>query len=424
VTKYAIDGSNVLLGLRLNKKPSDRLFARLLHALRERGTDFQLFFDNSIQGHMARQGLATEWNTLLSALNDAGINPTFAPRADTLIGTFCRTNSAWLINSNDKIDSWNENEKPKQIHRAKVHRNRNSLQLALIDDATGRFIFRTSANESFEFGGIRFPDLNMHQAVVEPLIAADSQYASVAAEGTLLVLALDASGSMSERNSYDGRPKTEHLNEVVKSAIARLRNSRIGEGLYIAILRFENDVTPLLCSTGTMFSSVNDWFATLDTFDYLRGVTLGQTNIRLALQRSKELFQDTISDSDSVSALADNWRAALVLITDGNHYVQRDDGTYETEDNVAPQALNIHEGLSGLIGGRIDVGCVGIGTDVNRNLLVNIASPCTPTQHGMAARAGIRDLLVDDRLCILVDSKSDKFGVAIRTFIDVASGSG
>ena len=419
--KYAIDGSNALLGLRLNKQPSVRLFARLLHALRERGTDFQLFFDNSIQSHMSREGLDTEWNALRSALNEAGINPTYAPRADSLIQAFCHTHDALVINSTDNIDSWKT--KP-PIHRARVHRNRNTLQIALIDGLTAKFIFRTPAHEAFEFGGIKFPALNMQSTVLEPLIAPDTQYSSVAAEGTLLILALDASGSMGERNSYDGRTQTDHLNEVVKSAIARLRNSRIGEGLYIAVLRFENNVTPLLCSTGTIFSSVNDWFATLDNFDYLRGVTLGQTNIRLALQRSKELFQDTISDSDSVSALADSWRAALVLITDGNHYVQRDDGTYETEDDIAPQAVNIHGGLSGLIGGRIDVGCVGIGTDVNRNLLVNIASPCTPTQHGMAARAGIRDLLVDDRLCILVDSKRDDFGVAIRTFIDVASGSG
>lgn len=420
--KYAIDGSNVLLGLRLNRKPSDRLFVRLLHVLRERGTDFQLFFDNSIQYHMGREGLTSEWNAILAALNTAGINATFAPRADTLIEAFCRTHGAWVINSTDKIDSWNT--RPSQIHRAKVHRNKSALQLALIDDATGRFVFRASANEAFEFGGLHFPSLNAQQTVLESLIAPDSEYSSAAAEGTLLVLALDASGSMSETNSFDGRPKTAHLNEVVKAAITRLRNSRIGEGLYIAILRFENNVTPLLCSTGTIFASVNDWFATLDKFDYLRGVTLGQTNIRLALQRSKELFQDTISDSDSVSALADNWRAALVLVTDGKHYVQRADGTDETDDDVALQALNIHEGLSGLIGGRIDVGCVGIGTDVNRNLLVNIASPCTPLQRGMAARAGIGNLLLDGRLCILVDSKSDKFGIAIRTFIDVASGSG
>src|ERR1051326_4965849 len=158
--KYAIDGSNVLLGLRLNRKPSDRLFARLLHALRERGTDFQLFFDNSIQSHMTREGLGTEWSNLLSALHIAGIRPTFAARADRLIGTFCHTNGAWLLNSNDKIDSWRENERPSQIHSSRVHRNRNSLQLALIDDATGKFVFRASANEAFEFGGINFPSLS------------------------------------------------------------------------------------------------------------------------------------------------------------------------------------------------------------------------------------------------------------------------
>jgi Mg-chelatase subunit ChlD len=418
---YAIDGSNVLLGLRLNKKPSHRLFARLLLALRERGTDFQLFFDNSIENLMAQERLTTEWNEFKGALTAAGITPTFHVRADSPIQAFCRAHDAWLINSSDKLDSWNT--RPSRIHRARARRNRNTLELKLMDDMTAKAVFRESAHEPFNFGGIKFPALNMQNTIIEPLIAPDTQYSSAAAEGTLLVLALDASGSMSQTNSFDGRPKSEHLNEIVKSAITRLRNSRIGEGLYVAILRFEDDVTPLICSTGAVFSSINDWFATLRTFNYLQGVILGQTNIRLALQRSKEMIQNTIADSDSVYALADNWRAAVVLITDGNHYVRRGDGTYETDANVALQALDIHEGLSGLIGERIDVGCVGIGTDVNRNLLVNIASPCTATQRGMAARAGIGGLLLDDRLCIIVDSQNDKFGEAVRTFIDVASGS-
>src|SRR6187401_887183 len=122
--QYAIDGSNVLLGLRLNKKPSTRLFARLLQALQERGTDFQLFFDNSIEKLMAEAGLATEWNAFRGALTSACITPMFAPRADTLIEASCRTQGAWVINSGDKMDSWNT--RPSQIHRARAHRNRNT----------------------------------------------------------------------------------------------------------------------------------------------------------------------------------------------------------------------------------------------------------------------------------------------------------
>jgi hypothetical protein len=421
--KYAIDGSNVLLGLRLNHKPSHRLFARLLHSLQERGVGFQVFFDNSIERLMAKEGLAAEWTALRGSLATAGVIPTFASRADPLIESFCSTQDAWVINSSDKMDSWNT--RPSQIHRVRAHRNRNMLQLALIDDVTGKFVFHTTAHEAFHFGGVEFPSLNINNAVLETLIAPDTQFSSPAAEGTLLVFALDASGSMGETNSYDGRPKTLHLNDTVKASIVRLRNSRIAEGLYVAILRFENDVTPLLCSTGKVFSSINDWFEGVSSFDYLQGVRLAQTNIRLALQRSKELIQNTVADENSVYALADNWRAAVILVTDGNHCVERGDGsgTYESDVDVAPQALDIHQGLSGLIGGRIDVGCVGIGTDVNRDLLMNIASPCTPIQRGMANRAGIADLLLGDRLFINVDSKSERFGEAVRTFIDVASGS-
>ncbi len=370
---------------------------------------------------MAREGLLKDWNIFKEILLEAGMIPTFAPRADALIEAFCRTHNAWLLNSTDKIDSWNT--RPTQIHRVTVHRNRNTLQLTLIDDTTGRFVFRTAAHEAFTFGGVHFPAINVDDTATEPLIAPDSRHAKVVFDGTLLVLALDASGSMLETNSYDGRPKSEHLNEVVKAAITRLRNSSIGEGLYIAILRFSDDVIPLRCSTGAVFASAHDWFANLSAFDYLHGVDPGQTNIRLALQRSKEAIQNTISDQASVAALADEWRAVVVLITDGMHYVARADGTCETDENVALQALDIHEGLTGLVGSRIDVGCVGIGTDVNLNLLVSIASPCTALQRGMARRAEIDKMLLDDRLCISVDSNSSQFGVAIRTFIDVASSS-
>src|SRR5258706_10765735 len=96
---YAIDGSNVLLGLRLNKKPSHRLFARLLLALRERGIEFQLFFDRSIENLMAKEGLTTDWNAFKGALTAAGIRPVFDDRADNPIQEFCRTHDAWLINS-------------------------------------------------------------------------------------------------------------------------------------------------------------------------------------------------------------------------------------------------------------------------------------------------------------------------------------
>jgi len=66
--KYAIDGSNVLLGLRIDRKPSVRLFCRLLLALKERKDEFQVFFDENLRNIMAREGLQSEWTRLLDAL--------------------------------------------------------------------------------------------------------------------------------------------------------------------------------------------------------------------------------------------------------------------------------------------------------------------------------------------------------------------
>jgi uncharacterized protein YegL len=420
--KYAIDGSNVLLGVRLNKKPSTRLFACLLSKLKEDGTVFQLFFDNSIETKMAQAGLSSDWIALRDAMTLAGIQPEFASRADPLIERFCRAPGTAVINSTDKMDSWNT--RPNQIHRARARRNKQTVRIALMDAYTGKTVLSVAAHAAFEFGGVRFPKLDDRDALVDQLIAPDTEYATAVQEGTLLVLALDASSSMTTTNSFDGRKKSDHLNDVVKSSIERLKNSKrtFADGLYVAVLRFENDATLLPCSsTGAPFSSVNDWFDTLATFDYLKGITPGQTNLRLALQRAKELIQDTVADDDSISSIADQWRAAVVLITDGNHYLTRQDGTTESDADVAPQALDIHQGLSGLIDSRIDVGCVGIGTDVNRALLSSIASECSPIQKRMATNSGIANLLQGSRLFINVDSNDPRFVEAIRAFINVAS---
>lgn len=422
--RYAIDGSNVLLGLRLNKKPSTRLLARLVSALWERGDTLQLFFDDSVQRLMSNQGLDAEWSALRDSLSHAGITPRFASRADPHIAEFCKGKSdAAVINFNDKMDSWND--RPSRIHRVRAYRKDKAVHLVLRDDATGKPILSVPAHESFQFGGIRFPSLNVGETAADHVIARDSGYvASGLTEGVLLIFALDASGSMGTTNSFDERLKSTHLNEVITSAIPRLRNSRLGQsgGLYIAILRFSDEVTPLLCpATGTPFASVNDWFTTLEGFNYLRGVTMSQTNLRLALQRAKELIQDALADEEHTGDIAAAWHASVVLITDGRHEVQRSDGTWETDEDVGPQALEIHMGLPGLIDGRIDVGCVGIGADVNRPFLADLASACTPTQRRMATTAGVISLLRDNRLFMCVDSNDRGFGEAIRAFIDVAS---
>lgn len=419
--KYAIDGNNVLLGLRLNKKPSQRLFARLIHALRARGDEVRIFFDNSIERHMSEHGLQAEWRALRTALDRSASPPTFVPHADTAISAHCAATSAAVINAGDNMDSWKV--RPKVVHRARASRTQGKVRLTLQGDARGELVLDVSAHEPFELEGLRFPILGDSTGAVEPIVAPDGEYAEThAAEGTLLVLALDASISMKSSNSFDGRPKKDHLNEIVKKALARLRESEIAEGLYIAILRFENDVTLLPGPGGAAFVSVNDWYEKLPDFDYLKGISHGQTNIRLALQRSKELIQSAIAD-DAIKDLAENWRAAVILITDGMHYVQRADGSKETDVDVAPEAIAIHEGLSGLINSKVDVGCVGIGNDINRDLLGNIASPCTPLQRHMASLASIAHFLVGDRLFIAVDSNDSGFVDAIRTFIDIASAS-
>src|ERR1035437_849428 len=75
------------------------------------------------------------------------------------------------------------------------------------------------------------------------------------AHGNLLVLALDASGSMNETDTYDGRPKHVHVNEILLDTFRRLRQSAIASRLWIAVVVFSDDVVerPPDDSTDTFF---------------------------------------------------------------------------------------------------------------------------------------------------------------------------
>jgi len=419
--KYAIDGSNVLHGLRLNRKPSTRLFSKLLLDLKKRGNEFQLFFDDSIERQMKDEGLSTDWWQFKDALNKEGITAIFVPHADPHIQEYCKAYNAALLNSTDKINSWNI--RPNIIHSARTKYLKGDVRIRLYNSADGDIVFICLAHESFAFGGIEFPNLGNISPVRE-FITNEPSVGNMS-EGTLLVLALDASQSMTNE-AFDGFPKSHHVNEIVKSTISTLRRSAIADGLYLAILRFENNVTYKKCpKKDTIFSSIYDWDETTKDFDYLSGIRPGQTNIRLALQRSKELFQDTLTEDDSISNLADYWRAIIVLITDGNHYIQRPDGTDETDADVAHEVVEIHSGVAAmtdvLIENRIMIGCVGIGTDINRKMLEGIASQRTAIQRQMAQSYNIDHLFEGEKLFINVDPKKSGFDKAIRAFIDLAS---
>ena len=53
---YVIDGSNVLLENKVDKKASVRLFAALLSMLDQKGLTYRVWFDESIFRHLAEKG--------------------------------------------------------------------------------------------------------------------------------------------------------------------------------------------------------------------------------------------------------------------------------------------------------------------------------------------------------------------------------
>lgn len=429
---YAIDGSNVLLDFEINGKPSGRAFAALLSHLLGRGDTCRVFFDNAIRRHMSERGAADSWAKLESAIRASGIGMDFAPHADPVIQAYCNRTSAALINATDYLTSWRaRGPLPRAVHRARLV-NRNSGVSVELRDAKSKLLTHAPLPKFVTLGGATFSAPPEGETTRRVLTRSSALQRRVTT-GTLLVFVLDASISMSWDHTFDGRKKSEHLNDIMLECIRRLSVSVIKPGLYLSFIRFSDDVLPLASPAGTEFAHVDDWRRS-ERFDYLEGMPMARTNIRAALIRAKELVQDALGDSELLGRIAPEWRAVVVLVTDGRHEVTREDGSEEDDSDVAAAAEQIHLGVSHvydktdnqhirLKDSRITLGCVGIGTDLNDELLLNISSQCSENQKRMARTAQIERHLVAERLFIKVDSNSPTYADAVRAFVDVASSS-
>lgn len=420
--RYVIDGSNVLLGLRIKRTPAPRAFGRLVAALLEEGNDIDIVFDNSIRGFVDRFKIQDEWKALLKGLKTANVPPTFVAHGDSLVEQLSLKGAA-IINFNDKMDSWPN--RPRQVIRARLRRTSGRACVTLQEDGSTKPRLSSEVESAFSLGKVSYTGYHLKREDVARAIAKDHAADSVAPEGLLLVVLLDSSASMMSTDTYDGRPKCEHLNEVVSQTIDRFSGSAVASQLYIALVRFDTDAAPILNHTEAVFSSVPDWLEHFrNGFSYLQGCRPGNgTNIRHALDSARDALTDAIDDESEISSIADYWTASIVLITDGLHVVQSKDGLEGTEE-ILRQAEMLHTGLDGL--SHVSIGAVGIGRDTDRDLLLHISSPCSATQLRMAKAARVLDRLESDsndrpRLCTMVESEDTDFGHVIRSFIDVAS---
>lgn len=233
--------------------------------------------------------------------------------------------------------------------------------------------------------------------------------------GHLLVLTLDASLSMDETDTYDGRPKHVHVNEILKESLRGLQKAGIASSLWVSVLAFSDEVVE---HTGdrydAVFSVLADWAET--RIDYLDGIDRGLTNIRLALDYSADLI-DGFRHSDVSEELAQRWETAtVVLLTDGRHETQvngRNEGPEDIDDHV-DATINRSENVS--------FGFIGLGESACQESMHTWATKASEVQKQMAARKNVP--LVGESLYVQLNAKNDHLHEIIRSVIDVVSSRG
>jgi hypothetical protein len=411
---FVIDGSNVLLGLRVKRMPSVRAFARLLAALEEQAKTYRVWFDNSIRGHLsAYPQEKISFDALLDILQKAKLVD-MAQHADTGIQRACKEFGCPVINSSDNNDSW-------RIHQPKIYRCRftgkkDSIYVAPAHSRSR--IFQTRLDESFYFRGLHFPVSETPIGDDESsIVEVPRRFQRPSPNGNLLILALDASQSMDATDTYDGRSRAAHVNEILRKSIDELNKSSISPALYIAVLSFSSDVTTVASDeNGYVFSLARDWHRWLasEPAPYESHVDRSQTNIRLALDRASD-FVDRFRSSEEAPKLARQWSsAAVVMLTDGAHFLG-DPAHPETSRDILRHVFNTLNRSE-----NIQFAFVGIGIDADHKSMTAWAGEPTERQKQVAQQKKLE--LVDNRLYVKVDSADVNMGGIIRSFVDVVSG--
>lgn len=411
---FVVDGSNVLLSNRIGGVPSVRAFAALLSMLDSEGKSFKVWFDNSIF-HRVREnrGDVDELQRLIDELRKHDLLG-MAPRADDGIQMDCHKAGAPVINGSDKNDSWRAPVPP--IFRCRLNLERGRDVMVYVSPAgNGKKLFSVSLSRAFQFRGISCPAIadtgtapNIGAAWTQP-----PKFKGRSSPGSLLVLALDASPSMDTTDTFDGRSRAAHVNDIVRDTLAGLSQSKIGPGLLVCLLSFSGDVVCLSPGdSGYVFSPVQAWLNT-PLRSYLSTVDRDWTNIRLALDRAADAI-DGFRQSGLAQQMSMNWQnATVVVLTDGEHLTQVNGKAERSQDivNHVFATLNRSDNVS--------FGFIGLGNKADHDALVGWASQATPEQLAIAASKRVQ--LEQQRLYVKANSQDTRMGQIVRSFVDLAS---
>ena len=414
--KVFLDGSNLLLNVTLDGKPSCFLFASIFASLTLKGYDCSSIIDQSIRYRLDEKGAASEWPLLEKLVQASSGSLVFVPESDPPLITMALETNAYVANHSDRYRK--EFDKfGKLPPLIRVTFTSGVLSVNFTDNPSLTYA-ETLGNEVELFGTKLTP-----QGVIMNILAPESPL-SQSLEARLIVFALDASGSMSNeadgaRNTFDRRMKSEHLSEVLKTTIARFGECNVRDSFYVSVMNFAGNVHVHEMAGAKMahYEHAAKHIAS-SNFNYLRGVSGNGTNIALALNAATELIDLALVNPKN-KELATDWHALIVLITDGKDTNDR--------EAVLNQAGQIAVQRGHLKFGRVRIATVAIGNECDLDLLQEISSGAENDEVGRFQKAGLLQYLLPAKdsqkpcLSLHVDTGDKNYKDMIRLFIDVAS---
>lgn len=432
-----MDGSNLLLNVSSDGLPSVFIFACIFDALRERGYAPTVAFDDSIRHRLNERGVPGEWDALTRLRSASRGAITMTPYADDPVLVIAEAAGGYAVQHGDRYRDIlaKRGRLPKMI---RVLALGDHLSFTFPGDEARSFAIRipetiTVFGECFS----RRANAVGHGRAVSgqngygddralEILPSENQLVQ-SLEARLIVFALDASGSMHRdedgaRQTYDGRPKSEHLSEVLRGVVGRLKESNVRNSFFVSVINFAG--APFVHRIRNAKIAHIDHAAEYilsPGFDYQANASGSGTNISRALAASVDLVDDVLTDPSNAD-LASEWHALIVLITDGEDTSNR--------QAVIDSAAKIAVERSLLESRRIRLACVGIGNAADIPLLIEIATEADARDLARFTKAGLQKHLqtapasTRPSLVIKVDTKDREYQELVRLFIDVVSHTG
>lgn len=419
--KIFMDGSNILLSLLHNGKPSLAAFITAYSALKDRGFDVYAIFDQSVRYRLEEKNAGEEWPKLEDLVHSSSGKISLEVNADPHLLSLALSCDGLVANHSDRYTKWKQ-----QFGRLpaiiRVSLLAESISFSFDDDSVIPFAVTLDTSITLfvdvpaSSTAITLKGANMAEKLLTSRNRSDMDLTA-----RLVVFALDSSGSMFNATegaleTHDGRPKSAHLLEIFRGVVEVMVKSNVSSSFYCAVIPFAGsaDIQEIAGHRMVHVTQLNEFFKQNPTYDYSTPITNGSgTNISAAIGAAGGVIRSVLVDPN-ISAI--EWSATIILITDGK------DGSPKQVKLAAADLADFADRRVK----KVELACVAIGDGADFDLLTNIAS--SPAKEAVM-QLQQRNLLTQlptrpDGSCamaIKVNMEKSDYAATVRGFIDVAS---